>query len=272
MSVNQEKLLQYLRKETKKYIVKNNIKSLVLGVSGGFDSACVAAIVEPICKELNIPLIGMSLPSSTNKEEEIERANAILACFCDKPYIQNINHLYEETHYNIAHVQNSSLDKIRKGNIKARIRMIILYDKAQETSGMVLSTDNYTELMLGFWTLHGDVGDFGIIQNLYKTELYELAQYIVDNDTIDCNKKEALQACIDAVPTDGLGITSSDMESIGLPTYKEIDERLKYYLDDYGTPIKDCPIYSRIIKTNYKRKNPYNLKINRKMFQNEEKK
>jgi NAD+ synthetase len=265
--MNQELLLKYLREETRKYIIANNIKSLVLGVSGGFDSAIVAAIVNPICEELNIPLIGMSLPSNTNKDEEIERANNIIKYFCKKiPFSMELDiHDMYANFVNLLSNEHLEMNKIRKGNIKARIRMILLYDKAQETSGMVLSTDNYTEYLLGFWTLHGDVGDFGIIQNLYKTELYELAQHIVDNHTIDCNKKKALQACIDATPTDGLGITESDMESIGLPTYKEIDERLQYYMDG-GQEIENCPIYSRMIKTNYKRENPYNLAIKRNVF------
>ncbi len=91
--------------------------------------------------------------------------------------------------------------------------------------GMVLSTDNYTELLLGFWTLHGDVGDYGMIQNLWKTEVYAMARYIVNN--LDNKKaKNALQLCIDAVATDGLGITNNDLEQIQAKTYEEVDQIL----------------------------------------------
>jgi len=66
--------------------------------------------------------------------------------------------------------------------MKARIRMILLYDLAGGNDGMVLSTDNYTEYLLGFWTLHGDVGDFGMIQSLWKTEVYDMVEWIRDNE------------------------------------------------------------------------------------------
>ncbi len=115
--------------------------------------------------------------------------------------------------------------KIRRGNIKARTRMIYLYNLAARHRGMVLSTDNYTELLLGFWTLHGDVGDYGMIQNIWKTEVYSMARYITEN--LENEKaKNALQACIDAVATDGLGITNSDLEQIQAKDYEEVDQIL----------------------------------------------
>jgi len=252
-------ILFKIRNDLKNYIIKNNLKSLVLGISGGIDSAIIAAIVKPICKELNVSLIGMSLPSSSNKECEIIRANNIMNNFCSLQYERNIDSLYQE----FLKYYPEDISKIRRGNIKARIRMITLYDMAQATKGLVLSTDNYTEYWLGFWTLHGDVGDYGMIQELFKTEVYELAQYIVDKELKDIESKKALQECIDAVPTDGLGITESDMESIGLPTYKEIDERLRYYLYNKFEPIKDCPIIKRIENTIYKRTGTINHTIKR---------
>lgn len=57
---------------------------------------------------------------------------------------------------------------------QARCRMMYLYDIASRHKGLVMSTDNQTEYQLGFWTIHGDVGDFDPIQDLWKTEVYEL--------------------------------------------------------------------------------------------------
>ena len=95
---------------------------------------------------------------------------------------------------------NSIPFKIRMGNIKARLRMIYLYNLASKSNGLVLSTDNFTEYMLGFWTLHGDVGDFGIIQKVLKgLELYDIARYL-----------DVPQEIIDAKPDDGLGIAGGD--------------------------------------------------------------
>ena len=105
--------------------------------------------------------------------------------------------------------------------------MIYLYDIAQEHNGLVLSTDNWTELMLGFWTLHGDCGDYGMIQNLWKTEVYEMASTFVEN--LEEKRSRALLDCIEAIPTDGLGISASDLDQIGAESYKEVDEILQNF-------------------------------------------
>jgi NAD+ synthetase len=157
-----------------------------------------------------------------------------------------------------AEIVPSFADKIRLGNIKARIRMIILYDMAQKFGGLVMSTDNLTELYLGFWTLHGDVGDLGLIQKLWKTDVYQMSRYLIDTELTDPRAKKALQDCIDAVPTDGLGITKSDLEQIGGNSYTEVDEVLYNYLV-YGRGDKNNPIIQRYERTHFKRENPVNL-------------
>ena len=79
---------------------------------------------------------------------------------------------------------NEMSKKIRMGNIKARMRMIYLYNLASAHNGIVLSTDNYTEYLLGFFTIFGDQGDYGMIQNLWKTEVYEMSEWIFKNDIV----------------------------------------------------------------------------------------
>ena len=107
--------------------------------------------------------------------------------------------------FNDTRVQVAIDDRIRAGNIKARLRMTYLYDKANKYNGMVLSTDNLTERNLGFWTLNGDVGDFGFLQELWKTEVYGLSKSI---------GTESVMACVNAIPTVGLGITDSDIDQL----------------------------------------------------------
>ena len=80
-----------------------------------------------------------------------------------------------------------------------------------------MSTDNQTEYQLGFWTIHGDVGDFDPIQDLWKTEVYQLAEwlklfYYTDGD--DADKAVAIGESIKLTPTDGLGISNSDLDQI----------------------------------------------------------
>ena len=124
--------------------------------------------------------------------------------------------------------------------------MIHLYDIASIRKGLVMSTDNQTEYQLGFWTIHGDVGDFDPIQDLWKTEVYGLANYLRDrykskalealhNDYKEtCDKYRAMSYAVYSscklIPTDGLGISNSDLEQIGAKSYDEVDDILSRYI------------------------------------------
>lgn len=261
-----------IRKEISKYIESNNIKSLVLGVSGGIDSAVVAALMRPVVQKQGIDLIGVSIPMKGNKYDEIDRAKGIGNEFCTKFYEVNKLDRISDKIKVISDI--SDKDKIRFGNIKARLRMIYLYDIAQKNKGMVLSTDNWTELMLGFWTLHGDVGDYGCIQNLTKTEVYEIAEALLleINLGFEERKYNALYDCIKAIPTDGLGISDSDYEQLGVSSYQEADEILQayLYLSEKEWPLTSTErnrleelmqleVVKRHIATEFKRNNPYNI-------------
>ncbi|NOZ36435.1 MAG: hypothetical protein GXO80_14200, partial [Chlorobi bacterium] len=129
--------------------------------------------------------------------------------------------------------------------------------------GMVLSTDNYTELLLGFWTLHGDVGDYGMIQNLWKTEVYAMSRFLVNN-LENKEQAKALDECIDAVPTDGLGITNSDLDQIGASSYEEVDKILIHYLKNPNDiSVLNLKVVQRKLASEFKRNNPYNIPRNK---------
>lgn len=281
-----------IQRELSTYITENRLKSLVLGISGGIDSALCAVLAQPVCDSLKIPLIGRSIPIESNKIDEIKRANKIGKAFCHNFTESDMDCLYLE-HKNWFNIRiEREYDRIRAGNIKARLRMMYLYDLAGERQGMVLSTDNFTELSIGFWTIHGDVGDYGMIQNLWKTEVYEMANFYINkwqqeaaNEKLEEKKEkiilkiEALNDCIHAVPTDGLGITDSDLDQLKASSYDEVDKILKEYLElkrrfntnayYYGrTPngiqrelseMERHPVIARHLKTHFKRNNPYNI-------------
>lgn len=259
--------VQNIRTNLKDYIKKSNLKSLVLGISGGIDSALTAALAFPICKELNINLIGRSITIVSNKLDEIKRAKQIgenfSTDFREIDLSESFNALQKMIVEDFDNQDKNDYDfKIRLGNVKARTRMIYLYDLASKYKGMVLSTDNYTELLLGFWTLHGDVGDFGMFQNLWKTEVYQMSKYLAENE---CNtaQKEALLACVNAVPTDGLGITNSDLDQIKANSYQEVDEILiKMLKNDLGE-FENHPVIQRNRNSEFKRNNPYNIPRNK---------
>ena len=252
----------------------DGIQSLILGVSGGADSALVALLAQDVCKQMklindrDIKLIGRSLPIESNKKGEIARASNIGQLTCDdfrtmdltSAYNHLVNNLELPTHNFLEAEQD---DKISLGNIKARIRMIQLYHLAHYHKGIVLSTDNYTEYLLGFWTIHGDVGDFGMIQNLWKTEVYGVLESY-KNYSSDF-EKDIIDSIIKAVPTDGLGITDSDLDQFGdVKSYKELDLILEEYTREGATAfIKrggQIPKCLTILEnTHYKRNNPFNI-------------
>jgi len=262
------------------YLLKYpKIHSLIIGLSGGVDSALVCALAVQVRNKMcyhGIPveIITRSIPIMSNTDEEIKRAADLGKAFSvdfgqhslDDLYIATLTSFGEDVFLEDVE-NNSQFSKIRLGNIKARLRMIYLYNLAQIRKGMVLSTDNYTELLLGFWTLHGDVGDFGMIQNLWKTEVYNMVRFIATEYKMKGQNKisDALMACVNATPTDGLGITSSDLDQLGgLSSYEQVDKIFinalnsgyKNIIKEGGTVPKVLTMYEN---TMYKRENPYNI-------------
>jgi len=260
--------IEKIRQQLKDYLIKSKLKSLVIGVSGGIDSAIIITLAEPVCKELGVKLIGRSITIESNKDDEIERAK-MMGKFCTDFAEVNLTNKYlimKEIDDMEGRAKNDIAYKIRMGNIKARMRMIYLYNLASKTGGLVLSTDNYTEYLLGFFTIFGDQGDYSAIQFLWKTEIYEMTEWLVKNELFfDEEKAIALNSCIKATATDGLGITNSDLDQI-LPGfegssrdgYAEVDKILINYTDN-NIFDKNNPVIIRKIKSEFKRNHPVML-------------
>lgn len=217
--------------KTEEYLLKNNIKTVIDPISGGLDSGLTAAILSKICKKNNIKLVGRYIHIESNKQEEQDRAEMIGKAFCDDFKSLDLTPLYNVSlgiYEEGAEITNPSYDdKIRRGNIKARMRMIHAFNlSSQYERGLVIDNDNMTEHLLGFWTLNGDVGTLTPLASLFKTEVFGLAKYMVNEVLTDSAEKAALAAVIEAVPTDGLGITSSDVEQFGAKSYDEVDDIL----------------------------------------------
>ena len=218
------------------YIVNNNLRSLVLGISGGIDSTVTAAIASKACKKTGIKLIGRSLPAHTNNPEEINTATLVGEAFCDDFKEVAIEKMYARVADEIE-LNEGPMNFLQLGNVKARLRMIYLYNLASIHRGCVLDTDNRTEHELGFFTIHGDVGDLncGII-HLWKTEVYELARYLMQyhmyrdgQNTSHSKQSKAICESIKLTPTDGNGVTLSggDCAQFGLDNYGQVDDVLK---------------------------------------------
>jgi nicotinamide-nucleotide amidase len=282
--MNYKNILENIITETVSYLDDNpGIESMILGISGGIDSAVTAVIASMVAKKTGVKLFGRYLympsgsPTNFKQDKNTVKLGTI---FCDDFDLSNslykiYNTITCGTTYEPSTPQMPGLcsvrrdrthdEKVRHGNIMARLRMMYLYNLAHLHKGMVLSTDNYTEYMLGFWTLHGDVGDFGMIQNLWKNEVYKLAWHLVG--ILDDDKAELLQYCIEVMPTDGLGITNTDFDQMGVDiidnsgekTYSLIDRILAEYAIGDASKWKDHPVIQRHLATKFKRNNPYNI-------------
>jgi NAD+ synthetase len=129
---------------------------------------------------------------------------------------------------------DEDINPIADGNIQARLRMIYLYNLASVYRGLVMDTDNLTENNLGYFTIHGDVGDFNPIGGLWKTEVFKLAEWLFNeyknNDYTYLTKAEAMWASLQLKPTAGLGITDSDLDEIGADSYDQVDYILQEIL------------------------------------------
>lgn len=248
-----DKLARRVRATMADYLENSKLQSLVLGISGGIDSALCAALLRPVCEQFNIPLIGRSITIETNKEDEIARSIAVGEAFCHDFQHLDLTETFYANKKLLVDFDDSQLSKLRQGNMKARMRMMVLYDLAQLHRGMVISTDNYTEYLTGFWTLHGDVGDYAPVQHLWKTEIYSLSTFLLKEENEA--QRAALQSCIDATPVDGLGISQCDCEQLGVPNYFEADKIFTAYFQG-DTSLREHTLIKRYYASEFKRHNP----------------
>ena len=242
------KVFDILVKRTEDYICSNNLKCMVLGISGGIDSTVVAAICHEVSKRTGVPLIGRSLPTKHNKEGEKSAALMVGKAFCNDFKEVSIKYPYD-AYLDFLEGVDEDINPIADGNIQARLRMIYLYNLASIHKGLVMDTDNLTENNLGYFTIHGDVGDFNPIGGLWKTEVFELAKWLLSHysfqlphDMYEATAEQlekagkifqqgrAVKESLKLKPTAGLGITDSDLDEIGAESYDQVDYILQEIL------------------------------------------
>ena len=193
---------------------------VVLGASGGIDSALVAALSRRALGGAAIRLY--ALPNSDSDPAFLTRAQE-LADSLDLP-LQTIavGPLVAAGEQLLPGLAG---DPIRRGNLAARARMSVLYDQAREHQSLVIGTGNRSEALVGYTTLHGDAAcDLAPIAGLYKDEIYTLARELALPDSI-----------IKAAPSAGLWPGQSDEAELGL-SYRELDPILRALADRRLTP------------------------------------
>jgi len=180
----------------------------VLGLSGGIDSSlCAALAVKAIGKD---KVHGLILPAKTTSEVDVKDAKDLAETLGIQYKTIDITGIYDS----IDKVAFSK-DRIGKGNIMARIRMILLRDYAHSKNLLVLGTGNKSELQIGYFTKNGDSGvDILPIGDLYKTQVRHLAKHLHISDNI-----------ITKAPTAGLWHGQTDEDEIGVK-YETLDKIL----------------------------------------------
>lgn len=227
---------------------KTGAENAVIGISGGIDSALASAVA---CIALGKDKVkGYFLPYKTSSEHSYLDAVKLSEKYGFKLEVLDISSA-ADAFINMS----SNITSLRKGNIMARCRMIMLFDKAAENKGVVIGTSNRTELLLGYGTWYGDTASsINIIGELYKREVYGVSAAA---DMVESIMKKA--------PTADLWPGQTDEEELGL-TYELIDNILydieqNIYSKDklYEKYNKDSvdKIIKRILFNRFKRHTPF---------------
>jgi NAD+ synthase len=208
------KLTKFIRDE----IARAGLKRAVVGLSGGIDSALVCYLSAEALGAQNV--LAVRMPYKTSSPESLEHAQMVI----EATGVQSLTiPITEMADAFIQHFPDMSA--VRKGNIMARARMIVIYDQSAAFGGLVAGTGNKTEALLGYTTLYGDSACALIpLGDLYKTQVRQLSHAMGIPDVI-----------IDKAPSADLWVGQTDEGELGF-TYAEVDQLLHLLVDRGYTP------------------------------------
>jgi len=234
----EEEVYRGLMTGLKDYAAKNGFKKAILGLSGGIDSALVAAIASDSMGSKNV--IGVFMPSQYTSGESF-RDSRLLAENLAIEYLQvPISPVFESYIQALKSAFRKEKQDITEENLQARIRGNILMALSNKFGYLVLVTGNKSETSVGYSTLYGDMaGGLGVIKDVYKTFVYKLAAY-------RNSMKEVIPPSILArEPTAELRPGQKDRDT--LPPYETLDAILKEYIEEE----KSC---SQILESGFDKK------------------
>jgi NAD+ synthase (glutamine-hydrolysing) len=204
------------------YVRKNGFKSVVLGLSGGIDSAVCASIAVDAIGAKNV--FGVSLPSKYSSDHSLSDA-ALLARNTGLVYSTELIEPYVEQF-----VEKLKLQGLAAENLQARIRAVVLMAKSNTDGHLLLSTGNKTELAVGYSTIYGDAaGGYAPIKDVEKTLVWDLARYRNESATKQGATPPIPEASISKPPSAELRPDQLDQDS--LPDYAVLDRILELHIE-----------------------------------------
>jgi NAD+ synthase (glutamine-hydrolysing) len=209
------------------YFQKLGLKSAILGLSGGIDSAVVAVLTERALGAGNVRVLLM--PSQFSSDHSINDARTLakkINIQYDIVFIEDIYQSFEstlKTHF------AGTKPEITEENLQARIRGMLLMAISNKFGNILLNTSNKSEVAVGYGTLYGDMaGGLSVLGDIYKTEVYELARYINKDEEIIPNNS------LTKAPSAELRPDQKDSDS--LPPYDILDQVLYNYIEKRKGP------------------------------------
>ena len=237
------------------YVSKNNFEKVLVGLSGGIDSALTATIAVDALGSNNV--VGVALPSKYNTEESLVDARVLAENLDIEFKVIEIEEIVNNFRNTLKESINDELGQTTDENIQSRVRGNILMALSNQTGAMVVSTGNKSEMAVGYSTLYGDLaGGFALLKDLYKTEVYNLANFRNSISNV------IPQNTIDKEPSAELRPDQFDKDS--LPEYELLDQILRMYIEEDSSSEKIISmgidenivfdVLSKVDRNEYKRK------------------
>jgi len=217
-------LLDALTLGTRDYVRKCGFSRVVIGLSGGIDSALVAAIAVRALGRENVH--GYGMPSRFSSQGSIDDSRALAAHLGIGFDVLPIHELYEKFLETLAPVFAGARPDVTEENLQSRIRGTLLMAVSNKRNALVLTTGNKSEMSTGYCTLYGDmVGALAVIGDVVKTQVYALCRYL--------NREQEIipQAILDKPPSAELRPDQKDTDT--LPPYDVLDPIVEAYVERY---------------------------------------
>lgn len=217
-----EKLFQVLVRGLRDYLAKTGQGKIVLGLSGGIDSALCAALAAEAMGPQNV--LGVSMPSRYSSDHSVTDAEQVA---------RNLGIDYRSVPIEKAHAAFESmleLSPLAKENLQARLRAVILMGISNSESRLLLTTGNKSEVAVGYSTIYGDsAGGFAPIKDLLKTDVWRMSRYVNQR----ANRELIPVSSIEKPPSAELRPGQLDQDS--LPDYEILDGIIRILIEQNGT-------------------------------------